>query len=719
MKCASPPAPVRVVGLALLALSSACACSKTADSTSTAAELEGDAAPPEPAAPQLGHARVWAPGRPHLGIVNMVALAPEGGAALSADSLGEVRWWADVDAPLPPQAVPVRGPNAMAIAGDEDGRVFMAFVDAAGGAKIFTASPKSPEPELRFELPPTEPLNSVHPIRWAGAAKGEARFVFAALTRDRSVRLFDEAGAPLDAWTGRGFPAESLQVQSTPTGPRLLVKARVVRNDGALTLFQELGLRENEGDAGPSLEALGDPSELVGTATELQVDATRRAIWVLRRESEAGRIELSRTPMRGAAPEQGAMSKVIEMNFVGGTRLGLDAKGKPVLEVPNTGVFVFDPKSEQTHGTPMRVDGIVGTHWVSGRRVGGFSTFLAVEAPGGDSRFLGYRSTQGSFSALSPDGARVAWVGAHELSIVPVGEGEARAFDLGTEVAPMGVSWVDEDRIVIGQWDGRMALLSAKDGSVLDELDAGGLLSDWRVASNAKAIVWRTQSWGSRHLVGFDQDGFSAPRSILDAGSTYGPWFDAQGDLGLWSFDGSRLQLRDAKEIAAGLESRDPSEGLTPPAGGTSSFLGMVGDLEVWSGLTGSPARGKILVRDRKGETRFTARLGNSFPAWMDPSPDGKTMAVATDLGVGPRSLTMLSMSEGKELWSRAIPQAASVSWTAEGGQLWLHVPQGGALAIDAASGETLHARCGFEFEVRTTPPINHGGAIADVCGEL
>ncbi len=88
--------------------------------------------PPEPAASVGGRRR----GVPHAAQIVAVVASAKGDRVLSRDALGGVRVWATLDGTIEPQALPVRAPEAMAIAARADGSI-AALIDATGTLLLY------------------------------------------------------------------------------------------------------------------------------------------------------------------------------------------------------------------------------------------------------------------------------------------------------------------------------------------------------------------------------------------------------------------------------------------------------------------------------------------------------------------------------------------------------------------------------------------------------
>src|SRR5689334_18488725 len=73
----------------------------------------------------------------HSGAIDRVALSADGKGALTRDVVGGTRLWPTLDGQREPVVVPIRAPQAFALAKNDTGWTIFC-VDASGGAKIFT-----------------------------------------------------------------------------------------------------------------------------------------------------------------------------------------------------------------------------------------------------------------------------------------------------------------------------------------------------------------------------------------------------------------------------------------------------------------------------------------------------------------------------------------------------------------------------------------------------
>lgn len=665
-----------------------------------------DDAPPTPEADEAANWDVYESGDAHVALINMVAASADASAALTADTLGQVRYWAAVDGSETPKAVPVHAPNTLDLGATGEGSHRLAFVDAAGGAQVFEAAPGSNIEEV-FELPPTRPLRD---LRIAPrAAQLHVPKASVALTKDRHVLLVDAAGTVVDSWSQRSFPIEALEVHDG----RIFVAARLADAKGAYTQVQELVVAA--ASEGPRLDAKGDAIRIEGTPRRLQWDLERGRIWVLEAGASGGISVIREVRIDGETGARFSISSALTDQV----RLGLDHRGWPVLESPNVGTKAVDPATGRMHALSLRADGGLGSTWAGGKRFGGFGTHLGVEGiEAGERVYLGFRPVNGHFAAVSPDATRIAWARAGELRIERSEGAKVLRVERPFDLAPMGLAWSRHGSIAVASWSGALELLDGRDGSRIDELDAGGTFSDWRVHPSGAAASWRTQSWGTRHVVPLDAGGFGEARSVEDGGSAHGPIAQSDG-FGLWTYDGSHLSMYSAAQLAAG-QPVDASTTSTVtkierPAPNASLAL-PVGDATLaWASFSSSPARSEIALSDRKGEGSRTVQLDNGVVTWLAAGPRGRRVFATTDAD-GRRTLHAIDLASASKLWSHPVPNDALVTFAASAPRLLVASPSAGAMMLSIDEGQRVWSRCAFEFEVRRSAPVSVGAATQDLC---
>src|SRR5688500_16923985 len=76
-------------------------------------------------------------GAGHTANIDMVAVSPDGTAALTRDQIGAVRLWPRLDGSVEPIVIPVQGATTLSVASRGKDAHTVAIVDPSGSAKIF------------------------------------------------------------------------------------------------------------------------------------------------------------------------------------------------------------------------------------------------------------------------------------------------------------------------------------------------------------------------------------------------------------------------------------------------------------------------------------------------------------------------------------------------------------------------------------------------------
>ena len=722
------PTPTWVLCLVGLGLS-ACESTRagTALTTRTPSEVssEGAADDAESDANGIPESLDIRPGDAHRAAIVGGVFSPDGSAAVSIDAQGGIRIWTglDGDTPNPPRALPGPAARRMAVASTPNGWV-VALVDASGGARVVDVS-KTLEVETRFEVAPSDPLEALLPHDGA----------FVALAADRSVRWLDASGAVEGRWTGRRFPAEEVQIAAG----EIWVRARGKQGSEVVHEFRRL-VRDARGE----LIEGGDPLEMPVRAGALAWDLERARVWTF--ESSASvetvlyRLDLHGDSTRDETVGDETADTLLSswkiprsMNQL--TRLGIDARGAPIFEIQALGAYRFDVEQQRMHGLPIRVDGPAFVHWSHGRRLSAFAAHLGVEdsrQPERSARYLGFATVSGHFAAVDPKGRHIAWSSHGRLAVESVADGQLRVFPRPLDASPMGLAWVGEGRIVTASWNGTISMLDARTGAPIDEMDAGGNLSEIRVSAEGDALTWKSQLWGTRNVATVGPDGFGRRFSVVDSAAFAGAFMDG-GALSMWTFDGVRARKRSEAQFTAGdswvVESSPPTAptgtasessvaaapdetgkddhpwGMERPDTAAQFFSPGTAGGSLWLlRALGPEPQPRLWQLDARGERVFESKLSGGNPVWLIGGPQ-RSKVIAVVESSAQRRMHVFDLEHPDASWSAPIPRDAFPSWSADGSRILAHGQSGGAVLYDARGGDVVHARCNFEFEVRSSPP--------------
>ncbi|MEZ4398642.1 MAG: hypothetical protein R3B06_01390 [Kofleriaceae bacterium] len=658
------------------------------------AAVATDGGPPEEAAapPRRG---------PHAAAISATVLDRTATAAVSIDTRGAARLWPALDGSREPVALPVRGAGALDLARSDDGFVVGA-IDASGAPRLYRL-------DADGGLRGGSDLPAAPQAIGLVALTADAWLVVRA---DQTVELYDRAGHRHGAADRDRTRVEALRAIGPDTAVALVsepASGQVRYGLVTLTVVDD-ALR------------WGAPVELEVppiTPVELAVTPDGRHVGYLAarlvvpdlpaaavdpqpppRRTPSGRAARPRRPLPRVVVAQPPLGVVI-VDRTTGVRVRPVAAPPPAapagMDTPRRLGFVDDATAlacdargtcwqvaVDSNAIPTRstVD-LTGVPAIGpGIIVGGSAMTLRVSTPSGPPGYLGYGATTLDGAALSPDGARVAWLHGGQLTVEPVGGGGPTV--TGASEASGFVGFVDDSRLLVAGPD-QAALLDAGTLAAV----ATQPLEPWQPPA-----LWnpRTGWLAGRRLphgawtARVTAAAIAPPRTVDDGAR--GLWLlDATDDdapaLLTWGAD-LRARVYGGRALAAGI---DAVAAAAAPTVAVAHDVVAVEPSGAALHYDGRLRRGATLASTDLIELGEVAR-----PRQIASVPGGglvmlaePALALALDRGDAPG-------------WAVAIgPRPQALTLSADGRRA-LAVTLGGATIIDVATGAVVDQRCGWGF---------------------
>jgi hypothetical protein len=598
--------------------------------------------------------------------VRMTEVVPDaaGVSALTLDEHGGVRLWPDLHAEdaLVPIELPVHEPTWMSLSRGEAGFV-AAFVDTAGAARVARIEPT--EGGARwiplFHTPPTDPLLEVHVLR------GGTRIL--ALGVDHRVRLFDRSGAVRAEIDRAGFVPWQLRV-AEPEGGDPVVLAVL---SGPVRV-QRIALGKD------SLDVVGEPLNVAldrgPNRNDLELTPDGGTVLALmRRKAKTARFELEAidlaTGARTIVAAESDMKIRPRVLALGGSRVLLETGSGKGLRLDASAGSVWPP----VDGVPDR-DALPLTtlapaelsessedarmHAVVRGRVRLLPTAAGLVVDplkdGEPTRVLGTEPFSPTAVALDRTGDRVAWATARALVIETLaGEPTPHRATVSSEPTKL-LAFVGADALVLMDAKGRVRLQRLGDGT--------------EIASAEVPVSWGIAASGFRPA----KDGAAGGEIVLSS-------LDPGEPVRVLSVTESGLG--ELRSVPKAERSAWPEAGK-PNRAGSAEFLAAQGlqlaplDLRPAKVLLAEPdpagARTALAQKILEAEGTFDA----TTETWIEGD---KTFVV-----------TMVDREANTRTWTLPSVALADLAWSADGRRVAI-ADRNGGLVLDAATGDTLHAR--------------------------
>lgn len=643
-------------------------------------------------------------GSPHSGDIVDLVLSGDGRAALTVDVFGGARLWPDLDAPagteVEPVVVPVRDSRRIALGGPVDARIVVA-IDGAGMARVLRFQADRSFAELAT-TPPTPGLLDVDVL-----ADGKHLLL---LTAEHVVQLASVTGEVLATLDERGYRPEALQLDAGGLGG-LAVSFRAPAPPPNHTTGAA-GVRRFRIDvATRALAFEGDELEITG----IPAGATLTF-------APAGDAVAFLAP-REAAPEHEVivvdLPTLLRRTF--GSPLPFDASR--TLGFIDRETLVA---ARGANGTAWRIDAnrvvlvagaptqlaskeLVG--FATRRRVSALGTTLMVQKFDDTGRsehyYLGYKPFSPQHVAVSPSGARIAWLSVNDFYFESA-DGKSPMARIANPVRTSiaGMRLLDDDHLLIIDSSGGLHVLDGRDGSARLVADTGIATALLAYDHVTRVLVIPTSA-GARVFTVEPSFELAGPYLIGDGAQVAGVYRDPNAAARIWTRDPhnvlrhySLAEVRAGLSRAEALERGDKSDPATLYFGDvTGRLYGL--DPTTMTRLFGYDGAKQVL------EVSLSSRGYVAVPAYGGQ----RFMALVNG------TLMEVFDRDGTALWSRAPGGSIqSYSWSADGSLLATASPAGGAV-WRGADGEPVLMRCGVEFGRTIAIPHSFGSGEALMCG--
>jgi hypothetical protein len=676
----------------------------------SAGETEGTAAG-EPQGDPVVFASV---GVPHVSPISLVALDPFGKVALTRDTAGAVRFWAALDGSREPLVVPIRDPRAMALASDGEGGWTLALIDAAGGARIVGVD-ESGAMQKFASLPPTDAIAEILVLPDSG------RLVV--VGSDHVIRLLDRRGTELARFDEPGLRPASLRIAvEAEGGPRVVALTAGELDDQGRFAVEVLPLELGEGRLALASGRQTIHLDAPPTRDNPSLAPDGRAVVFLQRQRLGG----ATWKVVGMQLDDGRQVSVDSQLGLGAQpRVGLLSAGRVLLDDGNGLGRIVDLSERTVELTPLRSAPTLNhaaATFAPGVRAAPAGNWLAIHDLADDElAYLGYEQVSVTDAGLSPAARRVAWALGDRVAVEAL-EGSGEVGEVGEVVEVPGtratsqrfVGFLDEELLVMLDWNGGIELVRWRDGEIVD---AGDLGSNVQLAQIARAgegsgvLFVRTNLWQNPLLVEL-AGGKIAGQYLTHAAANHAGLLALAGEdidaWGAWTIDGtaklrdfSLARLRPGLDIESALQGGEALESGIP-----EHFARGADGARYWIRTTTHPT-----LYVQRGKTRRELQLAAGFVVMMVPSHDGTRLALVQQRDPG-QVLTVYATEPGAEphpLWAQPIPAINGLSWSDESEAIALAANLGGGVVLDGDQGTPRTARCGLAFERRHSPPISQG----------
>jgi WD40 repeat protein len=628
-------------------------------------EAPADAAP----APRAHELKAALPAATHGRAISGIAISDDGTAALTIDSGNSVRLWPSLDGTREPVAVPLVAATDIVLA--RDGSDFaIAALDAAGGVVILRVDTNG-QLVGKASLPFDQPYKLL-------VAAGDG---FLAIKSDQTIERIDYKGTHL----GEVAP-ETGQRIATLVARRGRAIAMLTSPDGVIARWLETSSKTLAW--GPATAPLAIDAQQVA----LSPDFTRLAV-IQKKGRKASILELATGAI---TPLKGNRNDLVPLDWVSADRVAFAHD-----EFELSRVEWFDPTGKliAAIGDDFELEFVsVLSMEAADDRVVSFMGHQVVLVEPKKLRYLGYQLHAASRLRATPAGM-VASMG-----------GKSEILDDSLQIERRGPTANARDLVPI---DDTFALaisgIPTKTGAFDDSIEkpkprkSGVEVVLFEGQTRQQVLKMKVSEMRLRYE--------PASHLLATNGGT---------SITFAKFDDVSKRFGDPVTLPVGSKIRDIFL-LDPKT--TNGAIALVvhgaakGDLVTRpifeAELTGAPAHESIALPgqledvDRAGHTyvRTDAKTIAIFDGTTElgklvdldkmkvrPAPDGKRVAI---FGRGRVILTKL---DGSEIWSIGFPAIKDLQWTDND----LVALANGIAKLDPATGQTVAARCGWKFGLRT-----------------
>ena len=625
-------------------------------------------------------AAIEAPGG---GSIELLAITPDGKAAITADELGGVRLWPALDGSVEPRVVDLAEPKQLVI-GTRPGGFTVVALDEVGGLVIANLDTDGrTHSHVTLDADPA----------YTGVVMTELGAL--AWRTDQTISLLGDDGV-------------TRQRIGTEPGQRLLAVTAAGRHAAAVveTLDGEQLKRRVRRLVLEPLLAWGAPIDVGDEiGTDVAVSASGKRFAMIAQPKDKPQEVLAFEIATGKLVINEAINTTSEIGFVDDDHLALSA--------PNGVSWVnLDGTAPPANGITNNFAQPVPRLAVAGGHVIAAANGELLVATPTDTAFLGYGLESASVAAAAPGGALVAGLGETFVSLDATLHAVG-TFELGlgseTNVAELhwldGTDWLVEDSKVN---DGTVAVsLVGTDGHKPQVLRTGVGVVQLLMADPTTHLV--TLSLGETPEVdrydpklrsiahvatlpkskGYEQTELVPVSPSLAAGTQL-----------------IRVSMRD-KMVVQWV--RDPKVPATVASSvtieGSLAGADAAGHVYAWRN---SPAGQLELAIYRDGKP--VGVLPHDGPVALWPDPQGTRL-----VEIGGRNIALYGV-DGTRAWVQPISGATQALWLSDGAIAI--VSAAGILRLDAATGSITAARCGWKFGLSPKP---HPATprIAPICAEL
>lgn len=603
---------------------------------------------------------------PHAGAIQMLALSPDGGVALSVDELGGVRLWPALDGTKEPCIVDMPRPEQLAI-GTRAGGFFAAGRDEAGG--LYLGKLDEQGRQLSHVSLAAEPA-----VTWIAMTE---RGLLAWRT-DQTLALLDVDGVMRSRLASE--PAQRI-VAVAASGPRAIV---LLERDGKrkvrwLSLAPQLAwgawIDLDKELAGDLQLALAPGGKRLGVLVR-----TERNVEGLAFDLATGHAIASTT----------FNSLDADLGFADDDHVaigGFDGLAWLDLTAPKEKQAPLQPTSPGTRTEAVLAAG-------GGHAVTAMNGELALSTPTG-TQFLGYETVSPRIAEVGPDGTLVVGVADHLLQLDTQLRGATAPLAAITGMVAE-LRWLGEDDWLVESSmpnDGtlQIAIVDAAGGKHVVRTG----LKEVQILDHEPSTQLVTLSFGASSEVAR----FERKRSSLDhvahiaKPSPYEQVIFVPVAPAL--AHGTQLVQVTMREGTTIKWLRDPraldKPSATAKVDGPFAGADAAGHVYAWRT---TPTGQLELVVYADGKLLRTLPNKGAFSLW--PEPAGARFAE-----VAPGSVALYDL-EGTRLWGQQLAGVQEVLWLTDG--TLAITSAGGVARLDPASGEVTAARCGWRFGLAAKP---------------
>ncbi len=688
------------------------ACKPKPELTNPEPGTAGPVDDPDPSKPSAKPIVFASRGAPHGAPITVIALSPDGKAAITRDTAGGVRLWPALDGSREPLVVPIRDPRTMALASDNAGGWVAALVDTVGGARLISV-------DATGNMQPIASWPPMAMIAEMVIMPGGEQIL--AVGTDHVIRLYDRKGKELAKFDKPKLRPAMLRIATAAEGGPRAFALTVGEFDASGHFAVEilplaLGPNSIELAAGRQTVQLDGPP----TSDNPTLAPDGRTAVFLQRQRAGG----ATWKVHGIQLDDGRTISVdTELISPVPPRMGLLTNGR-VLVDDGTGLGrIVDLAKKRTEVIGLRTSPNLNhnaSSFAGSTRAAPASTWLAVHALDTDElTYLGYDQVSVTDVGLAPNSEQVAWALADRLAVEQL-EGATKGEVLevpGTRgIGFRNVDFVDANKLVALDWSGGAQLIDWRSGEIIDAIDIGNNVS---VASYAWAgegrgvLLVRTNLWQNPLLVEIGGGEFLG-RYLIYGNANFTGLLAPSGEgidrWGAWALDGlAKLRRYPLADLRPGLDTVASLERGEVLAFGNPEQFAVDGGGQQWWVRTEAASRPR-LFRSKlgAGQSERDVLLPAGFITMLEPSPDGRRIAVVQARDAS-QVVSIYAAESMQVLWARPAASVGGIAWSQDASEIAIAGQFAGGVVFGVDDGQAKTARCGLEFQARKTPPVSTG----------